>query len=81
MTKYNLYCKDDSILENVYVTLTNISHGIDNVQYVTSEFMPRCVAFSTEVYTDEGLVKLLSAKNIPKDSFIILRHLHKRQVL
>lgn len=81
MTKYNIYCKDQSNLENIYSALVNLSYGIDDIKYTSSDFMPQCVTLTTEMYTDEGLFKLLNENNILKGSFIILRHLHKRQVL
>ena len=84
MTKYNIYCKDETILNDIHAILASIAFGVDNVKLITSGFMPKCISFSTEVYSDEGIMKLLKDNDCiynHRNDFFIFRQLHRREVL
>ena len=80
MVTYNIYCKDENMLTYVFTTLSSVS-VLNNVRYVTSDFMPRCIEFSSEIYNDEGIMNLLRESNIKRKDIVILRHLHSREMI
>ena len=81
MVRYNIYCKDENSLNNVYKILNTIPYGFESIKYITSDFMPRCISFSTDVYNDEAVLKMIQDQQVPKENFVIYRNLHKHQVL
>jgi len=84
MASYNMYVKDEKGLQTCF----DILRTIPGITHVTKEhrndFMPPCIEFTTEVYTDYGLYNVLKDKHMFDNEqypVVLLRKLHRQKVL
>ena len=75
MTKYNIFCKDELNMKDIYVTLKRIHYGFDDIQVL--QFMPNCIAVSTHVYTEDDIKKMLLEHTIERHVFLIVQNVKK----